>query len=145
MRKINGKQVRLLQVARRKLGLEEADYRALLERLGGVASAKELAPEAFEAIMVHCRRLGFVSDAHRAAFGERAEGMARPGQVHRIKQAWDRFTGGAGTDASLNKWLEGRFKVSALRFLDDATAKKAITALNAMNARTAKPAPAAAE
>lgn len=135
-------QISLIHVAKARLGLSDDDYRAALVNHGGAASSRELTAAGFNALMRHFAACGFQSDAVTRAFGERA-GMASPAQVRRIRAEWATFTSGQGTDATLGKWLDGRFKVSALRFLTKAQATKAIGGLVAMNRRrgqTAAPA-----
>ena len=61
--------------------------------------------------------------------------MATPAQVTLIRKLWDEYTGGAGTDLTLGKWLARTFKTSALRFVTREEGQKAITALKAMKAR----------
>lgn len=125
------KKCRLLHVARRRVGMDEDAYRAMLHRIGGVASSKELDRDSFDAVMRQFATLGFESDFLQKNLGYRDEehDMATPNQIAKIRDLWAQFTNGAGTDSSLNKWLEGRFKVAALRFLTRAKAMKATAAL----------------
>lgn len=125
------KHLSLIHVARNQLGLTEEDYRAVLLNVAGVSSSRDLTDSAFEAIMEHFQRLGFKSTWKRATFGER-DGMATPRQVSMIRALWADYTSGEGTDKSLGKWLENKFKVSSLRFVDADLAKKVICALRAM-------------
>jgi hypothetical protein len=133
---INRKQLSLIHLAKSRLGLEEEDYRAILARFGRVKSAKDLDQAGFKDVMDAFTRLGFVSDFSRQNFGERP-GMASSRQVAMIRSLWLEYTADTGTEASLGKWLTGKFKVSALRFLPADAARNAITALKAMNARKA--------
>lgn len=137
----------LIHVARKQLGMEEDVYRAMLFHVAGVNSSRDLDDTGFDLIMRHFETIGFQSDWNRANLGYR-RGMASPGQVALLRDLWSTFTSGTGTDASLGKWLEGRFKVSALRFLTAEVARKAIGALQKMTAKTGRakadrPAPAA--
>ena len=131
------KQLSLIHVAKVQLGLEDDDYRAILRRFGGVESSTNLDHSGFTRVMDAFTRLGFRSDFSKRNFGERA-GMASPRQVALIRDLWREYTVGEGTEASLGKWLDHHFKVSALRFLPADTAPKAITALKAMKARKGK-------
>lgn len=54
-------QLALIHVAKKELGLQEEDYRSILELYGGVNSAKHLTLEGFERVMGHLERLGFKS------------------------------------------------------------------------------------
>ena len=127
------KKVQLIQVARKRLALEEEDYRAILLNVGGSASAKTLDARGFEAVMDRFRQLGFTSTARAATYGERAA-MASPGQVALIRSLWAQAVDGPA-DSALNAFLEHRFKVSALRFLPATKVGGVITALKAMGAR----------
>jgi phage gp16-like protein len=136
----------LVRVARTRLGMSEDDYRALLRRVAGVDSSRDLDFRGFEAVMAEFRRLGFRSDWHKATGGNTAFGMASGAQVALIRRLWGDFTNNEGTDASLRTWLENHHKISHARFADTATARKIIAALRAMVARrraTSQP-PAAA-
>ena len=57
--KVTTRQIQLLQIARRDLGMEEQDYRNTLGIYGGVGSSKQLDQEGFERIMTHLKSLGF--------------------------------------------------------------------------------------
>jgi hypothetical protein len=127
----------LLHVARQKLGLEDADYRAILLRVAGVESSRDLTAASFRQVMEAFASLGFTSDSAAANFGRRP-GMATAGQVATIRRLWAEWTGNEGTDATLGKWLANKWGVSALRFLPIDLAPKVITALRAMCRRRAE-------
>lgn len=125
------KSVALVHVARRRLGLDEATYRALLMRAAGVASSSALTPQGFDRVMKEFRRLGFISDAHARTYGERA-GMASPKQLAAIRRLWREFTDGTGDDLSLGKWLKGKWSIEHPRFLPEYEAGRAVAGLHAM-------------
>ncbi|MBI1209678.1 MAG: DUF1018 domain-containing protein [Azospirillum sp.] len=135
---ITSDKIRLIQAAKRRLGLADDDYRAILRMFGGVESSRDLDMKGFKAVLDRFSALGFQSTANRRAFGDHREGMATAGEVAKIRKLWAGFTADQGTDASLGKWLEKRFKVSSIRFVTDALAPKVITALVAMNKRQAE-------
>lgn len=137
------KQTSIIHVAKAQLGLAEEDYRALLQRAAGVGSSRELDGWGFNAVMAEFERLGFRSGSkrHRPSFGGQRAGMASDAQVYRIRTLWGEFTGGQGDDASLGKWLERQFKVSALRFLPAEKVPKVMAALKAMVARKQRATP----
>jgi hypothetical protein len=128
------RQLALIAVARKAVQLDEDAYRTLLMRAGGVESARELDAPGFDLLMREFRRLGFVSDFCKANLGARP-GMATPGQVALIRGLWCEFTEGQGDDGTLGKWIESKFKISALRFLPRDRANKVIHALRAMVAK----------
>jgi hypothetical protein len=128
--------IALIHVAKKRLGMEDDDYRLLLLRVAGVDSARALSVAGFHQVLEAFAMLGFTSDSAAANHGRRP-GMASPGQVAAIRRLWGQFTGGEGTDASLGKWLEKHWGVSALRFLPAEIAPKVLIALRAMCGRRA--------
>jgi len=130
---MNAKQVALVHVARKELGLDDAIYRAVLEQCGGVESAGDLDSEGFERVMTCLTRMGFRSDWLKRTFGHRP-GFASPGQVDLIRKLWRKWSD-EGDETGLDHWLEHKFQVSALRFATPEIAHKVITALKAMTAR----------
>lgn len=56
----------LIHVAKAKLGMEEADYRALLMRAAGVSSSSQLDVAGFNMVMAEFERLGFRGTRARA-------------------------------------------------------------------------------
>lgn len=129
---LTAKKISLLRVAKERLGLADENYRSLLMAYGGAASARDLDERGFAMVMDRFRSLGFTSDARKRTFGDRHD-MASPAQVDHIRTLWAEVATNP-TEAHLGAWLE-RFGVSALRFLDAATAPKVIAALKAWRSR----------
>lgn len=132
---ITRKQIALLHVAKRDLGLTDDDYRAILARYGRCESAAELSAPGFTAVMKYLTALGFRSTWTQRTYGYRPT-MATPQQIDLIRSLWLKYTGEDDRDdVELNKWL-GRFHmIGALRFVDNKKAAKVISALRAMLAR----------
>ncbi|MGO4523972.1 regulatory protein GemA [Microvirga sp. 2MCAF35] len=131
------KQVALLHVAKKELGFsDEAFMSALCCYGGGVVSSGNLDQRGFDRLLVYFEALGFVSNkrkprpAQKSGFGHR-KGMATPAQVELIQGLW-RDWNGSDDAAALGRWLEKSYGVSALRFLKQNEAGKAITGLRAM-------------
>ena len=135
MSTLSRKQVALIHVAKNQLKLDDGSYRAILRHIGGVESSKDLDPIGFELVMQYMIALGFKSDFSKTFYGHRP-GVATPAQINLIRRLWVEYTEGKGSDATLGKWLDRTFKVSAVRFLGADQAPKAITALLAMKAQT---------
>lgn len=132
---ISRKKIALVHVARRDLGLSDEEYRAILQRQGGVSSAAELDEFGFEHVMRYVTALGFRSDWTRRTFGDRP-GMASPAQIDHIRQLWRNYLGHEDeADAALNAWLDHFHHISALRFVDAEKAGKVIPALRVMAGR----------
>lgn len=141
---LEAKHLRLLHVARRKMGIDEDDFRQLVAHYGkdcpgmplGQPSTKFLTLPAFNKLMQHFERMGFVSSAKKAAQkSERRPGAATLRQIAMVEGLWRRYTNRHGDGLSLGKWLERTYGVSSARFLSFDMARKAIAALNAMVAR----------
>ena len=128
------KQLALVHIAKKQLGLTEEAYRSILYHLGDVETSKDLDQVGFELVMQYMAALGFRSEFTDKFYGYRP-GMATPAQVTLIRRLWDEYTDGVGSDLTLGKWLARTFKTAALRFVTRAQGRKAITALKAMKAR----------
>lgn len=135
-------QLRLIQLARKRIGIEDARYYLMLQDYGGVVSASDLDQRGFDLAMAFLEAEGFDREPLARAqpdFGRRP-GFASPEQVELIRALWREWTGSTGEseatiEASLNTWLERYQRASSLRFLTTGGAGKAITALKAMKAR----------
>ena len=132
---LNRKQIALVHLAAKQLGLDDGTYRAALEHQGGVTSAKDLDHAGFTTVMAYFTACGFRSDWIKRTYGNRP-GMASPGQVDLIRLLWRQYAG-SGDDRALNRWLDRSFKASALRFVTRDQAAMAIAGLKAMIARQA--------
>lgn len=128
------KQTALIHVAKKQLGLSDERYRFILRKMAGVESAKDLDQTGFEYVMKAMMALGFRSDFTWTFYTHQA-GMATPAQVTRIRELWGAYATGDGGESALSKWLERTFKVSALRFVTEEQAERAIRALRSMNNR----------
>lgn len=133
---LDRKRIALIHVAKARLGIDDAGYRAMLARIANVESARDLDDMTFDWVMAEFQRLGFRSDFGRRNLGNRKD-RASPAQIQRLRDEWSKFTAGEGTDASLSKWIERQFKVTSIVFLDGTTARKAIGGLIKMNKRKA--------
>jgi len=131
---LSRKKLGLLHVAKKRLCLSDEDYRAILKQVAGVESGRDLDPAGFDLVMYQFDRLGFRSDWLARNLGNRP-GMASPQQVAKMRLLWSDYTLGEGTDASLDKWIERKFKVSSIRFLTDSAAHRAVGGLHAMVTR----------
>lgn len=132
---VTKKQIALLHVAKRDLGLTDDDYRAILARYGRAESTADLTQSGFTAVMKYFTALGFRSTWTQRTYGYRPT-MATPPQVDLIRSLWQKFSGKPDPDdTELNKWLDRFHKISSLRFVDNKKAAKVISALKAMAAR----------
>ena len=130
------KQNALIHVAKSRLGLNDAGYRAVLSQEAGVTTSRELDADGFTAVIRRFEALGFMPSADPPSYGDRP-GMATQAQVAYIRSLWKEYTDGEGDDRSLGKWLHRTVKVSNIRFVTYGKAAKAITGLRAMVGRKA--------
>jgi hypothetical protein len=138
---LSREKIAIVHVAAHQLGMNDADYRALLMSTAGVNSSSGLNEAGFRAVMLRMEKLGFThakptatAPATPAPQYGRRDGMATPAQVNAILRMWARWHGHDDARA-LGHWLERSFHVSDLRFVDTTTAQKAIEGLKAMIAR----------
>lgn len=136
---IDRKKLALINIAKKALDMHEDDYRALLKRAAGVESAKDLDANTFAAVMVELGKLGFESTAaqERRKAPLRAGGHATYAQRSYIQRLWQEYKGTEDQEG-LRRWLQHKFKVSHLRFLDTETAPKVIFALKNFKQRPTK-------
>lgn len=134
---ISANQIKLLFVARGKLGFDDDTFRSALAQIAGVTSVKDLDRAGFEAMMGFFEYCGFAPLTRRGpSYGARP-GMASFAQIELIRDLWHEYTRGRAGEDEMNIWLERCWKISSLRFLKAETAPKVITALKAMKARVA--------
>lgn len=131
---LSRKQLGVIHVAKKKLGLDDDSYRDILGRAAGVDSAADLDEIGFMRAMQCMTALGFRSDWTKRTFGNRP-GMASPSQVEKIRKLWAEWYGPDDRDAALNAWLAKQAKVAALRFLPADKVTAVLTPLKAMAAR----------
>jgi phage gp16-like protein len=133
---LDRKKIQLIQIARRKLRLDDAQYRNLLYLADGVDSSKKLSANGFAAFMEICAHLGFQSDFAARNMGHRA-GMATPAQIALMKRIWGETRYGDSGERGLERWIEEHFGRSALRFIENTEAPRVIGALLAVKSRAA--------
>lgn len=123
--------IKQVQIARKRLEMSDADYRALLRRVAGVSSSTKLTQAGFALVMDEFARLGFISTArHEAAMQEsRASWAASYAQRSKIAAMWDAWKGKHDPDG-LCRWLEHHHGVSDVRFCSAEKASKIIGALS---------------
>ena len=125
-------QLALVHVAKARLGLDDTEYRDLLEAAAGVRSARDLNQARFQALIQRLEGLGF-----RAIPKRPRPGMASPAQVVYIRALWARWRGEREDpeERGLLRWLSRRFGISSLKHLDSTMSHQTLVALKAMVAR----------
>lgn len=132
---IGREKIALIHVARRDLQMADDSYRAMLGAVAGVTSSKDLTEAGFLAVMARFERLGFKTRTDGAAtkpapMPDRI-GMATAAQLGYIRGLWRKWLG-RDDEAAMVAWIEKRYHVSAIRFLDVVSAQKAIEGLKRM-------------
>lgn len=125
---ITGKQMAMVQAAKRQLALTEQEYRNLLGNFGGVGSARDLTPDGFTALIRAFEAFGFQRTSTPLHV---RRGMATPLQLALVETLWQEWSGADDAEARRH-WLERSFKISALRFMTTDHVAMAINALRQM-------------
>lgn len=121
-----------LHIARKDMALEEESYRALLYRVTGQTSAKELTDAQMKAVISEFERLGWNKERFkRFAAGNRPD-------IRKVFAIWGSLRDHLecrGSRAGLRAFVERQIGVSDPNFLNPAQARQMIEALKAMQRR----------
>lgn len=138
MARDDGERVRLLKlvhVAVRKLGLEDADYRAILRRVADVDSAKDCSVPQLRRLMLEFRRLGFGDERGQTI---RANLAGHP-TARKARALWISLHALGVVDDPSERALEALGKrqlgVDRLHWADQSQGARLIEALKAMAER----------
>lgn len=137
--KLSASKIRLVKTAVRQIGMVDADYRSLLQRVAGVASSVDLDLDGFDAVMAELHRLGFQykpsAKRPKAAGAGTAPGRPTAAQW-RLLADRARLVGYTGLeDPRFIAWLRPRGGVEHPRFLDMQGMQRALGALGKWIAR----------
>ena len=121
-----GQLIRLIHVAKQKIGLTEEEYRALLEGITGKTSSTKLTIAELEAVLKAFKRLGF--QVKKMAATPDDVGRATADQIQYIKGLWE-LSARVKTEAALNRFIKRITGVPYLQWLDVNTAQKVILAV----------------
>lgn len=116
-----------IHIAKQQLGLDDDTYRALLARIAGVRSAKELSPRQVGAVLAEFERLGWqpksAKKAGRKAPKPAADRQALTGKV-------EAFLAEAGRPwAYADAMAQRMFKVERVEWLDGDQLRRLVVAL----------------
>jgi hypothetical protein len=117
-----------IHIAKKELALQDAEYRALLSRIAGVASAKDLSEKAAIAVIAEFRRLGWQPKESTRPRAERDD-------TRKIYALWGALHSGPLDRDALRAWVLRRFQVAAPEFLKPAQTREAIEQLKAWQKR----------
>lgn len=128
---ISKKQIRLIHVAKRELGLSDDEYRDLLYAVTGKRSSKDLTAAEAKEVVATLERLGF------KPLGPRPAGRPTEAQVAFIKNLW-REAARQPSESYLGVWLLRGYGVNRPEELTFDDASRVIEALKAMKRRAAR-------
>ncbi len=117
-----------IHIARKELGLQVAEYRALLQRVAKVESAKDLSDRAAVAVIAEFKRLGWAPKESTRLPAERAD-------IRKIYALWGALQAGPLDREALRAWVKRRFEVSAPEFLKPPQAREAIEQIKSWQKR----------
>ena len=122
--------IKLIHVAKTKLGLEDDVYRDILESTTGKTSSKLLTPAQLEAVLDRLKQLGFEVESKNKTG---VKNLASDAQSKLIRHLWlQLYDAGQvknGSELALAKFVENRVHVSALQFLSTESADMVINHL----------------
>lgn len=127
-----------LAIARKELNLDDDSYRAILVRVGGHYSAKDMSVGQIEAVLKEFRRLGWKP---KLATGNRRTPDSAKAYVRKVYAIWNDMApllASGGTREALRAFVERQTGVSAPEFLDAEQATKVTEALKKWRSRLGK-------
>ena len=119
--------VRKIHVARKQLGLEDADYRALLHRVTKQTSSSQCSVGQLHDVLAEMKRLGFR--------GKSPSGKPWVRKVYAIWGEMAPLLRSGGTREALRAYVQRMTGISAPEFLDEPSARKVIEGLKAWKTR----------
>lgn len=119
--------VRKIHVARKQLGLEDADYRALLQRVTKHTSSSQCSIGQLHDVLAEMKRLGFR--------GKSPSGKPHVRKVYALWGDMGPLLRSGGTKEALRAYVQRMTGVSAPEFLDEPSARTVIEALKAWRKR----------
>ena len=140
MSRLTKKQIALVHVACKELGILEDDRHRIQEVFGGSRSLKTMSQYGWEELVRHLEACGFRSSLHLDPPPPRAEGKGK--LTRKIYALWDELEGSyyepKNKRRALRGFLKKRFHVDHERFLDVETAIKVVEAIKAIRQRRSR-------
>lgn len=141
--------LKIVQVGRRELGLDEEDYRALLESVTGARSAKGLSATKLEAVITAMKGLGFKVKGGAKVNGRRSppsSAKVQAPEVRKLRAIWiTMFNDGLlqdGSEDALGSYIRrmtananGGIGVNRAEWLTSAQAERVLEALKKWHIR----------
>lgn len=144
---IRDREIKLIHVARRELGLDEETYRAMLKNVAGVSSSTDLSYQGRQKVLAHLKAAGFKVKSKAAPAAIASGGQVDP-QYRKIQALWTELHGvGAvrvNTEAALRVYIKRITGCGDYQFCSSAQVVAIIETLKKWLARAGATAPAAA-
>ncbi|AFL76206.1 gp16 family protein [Thiocystis violascens] len=125
-----------IHIAKQALGLDDATYRAMLQRIGGVDSSAQLDPVGRRALLAEFRAAGWKPTPGKAA---NARALASDPQSRMIRALWLRLHQAGKvrdpSEKSLAQYVKRQTRIDRLDWLSAAQARRVIEALKGWAAR----------
>jgi phage gp16-like protein len=125
-----------VHLARKELGLSEEDYRAVLQRAAGAASAGDLSAAGLDRAIAEFRRLGWQQSPATAGAARKAASFPAARKARSLWiSLWQLGVVRSPTEQSLEAFARRQLKVDRLQWADEAQVYRLIEALKAMATR----------
>lgn len=136
--RIGAAKISLVHVAKTQLGMDDEAYRAMLSRVTGVQSSRDLDERGFLAVMWEFERYGFMRGAVPVKRVARREGGPTEAQW-RSMETLAKIVGNDDLPGPrFVQWMKARGKVSHPQFLDASGVQPVIAALTNWSRRKAR-------
>lgn len=147
-------EIKLIQIGRRALQLDEPTYRAMLANLtGGKTSSKALSEAERKAVLTHMKARGFVVQPRADSPAAAEQGWQRAPQMRKLRAMWYLLADGGHTarpadmaacNVAIEVWAKRQLinhsaPLAALRFATGPQMDKLVEALKAWCARLGLP------
>lgn len=142
------REIRLIQMGRSQLKLDDDTYRQMLANLcGGKTSSKALTAQERQRVLAHLKSRGFV--IKRKGDGQTQDGWRRAPQMRKLRAIWyllaergevDRPANAEACDAAIETWAKRQLpELDAIRFADGQQMSKLIEEIKAWGRRVGAP------
>ena len=105
------KLIQLIHIAKQKLAMDEFSYRAMLERVTGKTSCKEMSVAELMKVEAEMEAKGFKKTSHRNHSPSRKSAVVKSRSAHKIRAIWIEMSKQGlvrdGSETALNAWVRG--------------------------------------
>lgn len=111
MHKTKPKLIQLIHIAKQKLAMDEFSYRAMLERVTGKTSCKEMSVAELMKVEAEMEAKGFKKTSRRNHSPSRKSAFVKSNIAHKIRAIWIEMSKKGlvrdGSETALNAWVRG--------------------------------------